>query len=89
MHVDITHKDTGEALSIGHDGSIEIDERTNSNPNLADLIDKTLYGDLAKSLKEIWSEIKRWKSVKVNDTEYEIPWSRLEISCSLYWDQSS
>ena len=43
LRVDLTHKDTGEVLSIGHDGSIKIDKRTNSNPNPDDQIDKTLY----------------------------------------------
>ena len=42
------------------------------NHSIALLNAEENYGDLAESLKEIPSEIKGLKSVKVNDTEYEL-----------------
>ena len=41
--VELTHKDTGEVLSVGQDGSTSIEKRTDSKPSSDDQVDKTLY----------------------------------------------
>jgi len=41
--VELTHKDTGEVLSVGPDGSTKIEKRANSKPSSDDQVDKTLY----------------------------------------------